>query len=96
MSGAKVSIIVPVYNSENYVVRCLDSIFRQTYADIEVICVDDGSTDNSLSVLKQYQSDHPQLRIIHRTNGGLSAARNTGLKNSIGKYVMFCDSDDTV
>lgn len=92
----KVSIIVPVYNTSKYLEECLDSLVNQTYDRdlLDIVCVDDGSTDNSLEILKQYKSKYSCIKVIHQENGGLSSARNTGLSNSIGDVVTFIDSDD--
>lgn len=88
------SIIVPVYNSAKYLQKCLDSLCNQTHTDYEIICVNDGSTDNSLSILEEYKSKYSQLRFYNQENKGVSAARNLGLKVANGDYIMFCDSDD--
>ena len=92
----KVSIIVPVYNSEKYLGKCLDSILNQTYTEIEVLCVNDGSTDKSLSILEMYAQSDSRIRIFTKKNEGKGAAsaRNLGLKESTGDYVQFLDSDD--
>lgn len=92
----KVSVIVPVYNVEEYLQECLDSLVSQTLDEIEIICVNDGSTDNSLTLLNEYASKYPKIKVINRENGGLSAARNTGMKEAKGKYIGFVDSDDWV
>ena len=93
-----VTVVVPVYNDEKYVVECLDSILSQTYMHIEIICVNDGSTDNSLSVLEQYAAEKSNaffnIKIVSQENGGLSAARNAGMDHATGKYIYFLDSDD--
>jgi len=86
-----VSIIIPTYNAEKYVKRCLDSVFLQQYDDIEVIVINDGSTDKSKNILEEY---HRDIRIIHQKNMGPSAARNTGILNARGEYVAFLDADD--
>ena len=91
-----VSIIIPVYNSEPYLPRCLDSVLAQTYSEIEVLLIDDGSTDNSYSLCQQYAQSDSRVKVIHQDNQGASAARNTGLDNATGDYIMFCDSDDMV
>lgn len=91
-----VSIIVPVYNVEEYLPKCLDSIVSQTYKDIEIILVDDGSSDNSGSICDEYASSDSRIKVIHKVNGGVSSARNCGIRISKGKYVCFIDSDDTV
>ena len=92
----KFSIIVPVYNVEQYLEKCLDSLQVQDYTDYEVICVNDGSTDGSRKILTEMENQFPKMRIIDRENGGLSAARNTGLKAAKGDYIIFVDSDDWV
>ncbi len=92
----KISIIIPVYNVEEYLKRCLDSVLGQSFKDIEIIAVNDGSTDSSREILKFYSEDHDNLVIIDQQNGGLSDARNHGLKVAQGKYVMFVDSDDFI
>jgi glycosyltransferase involved in cell wall biosynthesis len=90
----KVSIVVPVYNSAEFLPVCLDSIINQTYKNIEIICVNDGSKDNSLEILNQYKQKDKRVIIINQSNSGVSSARNSGLKKSSGKYVQFVDSDD--
>lgn len=87
----KYSIIVPVYNTSKYLEICLNSVFKQTNQDYEIICINDGSTDNSLDVLKKYEED---IIIIDQKNQGLSMARNNGVKKAKGKYILFLDSDD--
>lgn len=93
---AEVSIIVPVYNVEKYLSFCLDSLVNQTFKDIEIICVNDGSTDNSTEVLEHYAGFDKRIKIINKENGGLSSARNAGLDAATGKYIAFVDSDDFV
>lgn len=90
----KVTIIIPVYNSEKYINRCLDSIFGQTYKNIEVIVLNDGSTDNSLFKLKEYKKRHRDLIIIDKKNEGVSITRNKGIELATGEYIMFVDNDD--
>jgi len=94
MSIPIISIIVPIYNTEKYLPRCLDSLIGQTFTNIEIICVIDGSEDNSLDICKNYKDKDPRIIIITQENQGLSGARNTGLIHSNGEYVQFCDSDD--
>lgn len=93
---AKVSIIIPVYNVEKYLARCLDSVCSQTERDIEIICVNDGSTDSSAAILDDYASEDSRIRILSQPNGGQSVARNTGLDAATGDWVMFVDSDDFI
>lgn len=90
----KVSVIIPVYNVENYLEECLDSIINQTLKDIEIICINDGSTDNSLEILNDYACSDVRLKIINQENEGQGAARNQGIKLSQGEYIYFMDSDD--
>ena len=92
----KFSIVVPVYNVEQYLDDCLKSLQEQAFADHEIICVNDGSTDHSREILSEWETRIPQLKIIDRKNGGLSAARNTGLAAATGDYILFVDSDDWV
>ena len=89
-----VSIIVPVYNTAEYLPQCLDSIINQTFRDIEIICVNDGSTDNSLEILKSYAEKDGRIRIINKANGGLVSARKAGATVAQSEYIAFVDSDD--
>ncbi len=91
-----ISIIVPVYNLERYIERTLDSIFSQTYENIEVVAVDDGSNDGSASILDNYAKKEERLKIIHKENGGVTEARLSGIRNASGDYIGFVDGDDTV
>lgn len=88
------SIVIPVYNVEAYIRECLDSVIGQTYADLEAVCVNDGSTDGSAAVLEEYAAMDQRIRVVTRANGGLSAARNTGMDAAKGEYILFLDSDD--
>jgi len=90
----KVSVIIPVYNVEAYVEECLVSILKQTMQDWEMICVDDGGTDQSMEIVEKYAAQDERIRIVHQENAGLSAARNHGLRVAEGKYILFLDSDD--
>lgn len=92
----KVSIIVPVYNVEKYLPRCLDSLISQTYTNLEIILVDDGSMDKCPNICDNYAKSDNRIMVIHKKNGGLSDARNTGFLKSCGEYVCFVDSDDFV
>lgn len=96
MNKPLISIIIPVYNVEEYLPKCLDSVVEQTYKNIEIICVDDGSTDSSGNICEEYGKKDARIRVIHKENGGLSSARNVGLKAINGEYVMFIDSDDWI
>jgi glycosyltransferase involved in cell wall biosynthesis len=93
----KFSIIIPVYNVEKYLRECLESVVNQTFTDFEVICINDGSTDNSLKILEEYKKNYGlQITIISQDNGGLSVARNTGIHATKGDYIFFLDSDDYI
>ena len=83
----KISIIIPVYNVEQYLRHCLDSIINQTYKNLEIICIDDGSTDNSGKICEEYTSKDNRIKVIHKENGGISSARNVGLSLLTGSYV---------
>jgi glycosyltransferase involved in cell wall biosynthesis len=91
-----ISVIVPVYNVEPYLDRCIGSIVNQTYKNLEIILVDDGSTDDSGKICDQWKEKDSRIKVIHKKNGGLSDARNTGMKQMTGKYVAFVDSDDWI
>lgn len=92
----KVSIIIPVYNVEDYLVCCVNSILNQTYKNFELILVDDGSVDKSAEICDEYHKKDTRVKVIHKKNGGLSSARNAGLDVAKGKYIIFVDSDDFV
>ena len=91
-----ISIIVPIYNVEKLLPRCIDSIINQTYKNIEIILVDDGSPDNCGKICDEYASKDSRIKILHKENGGLSDARNKGLDIALGDYIMFIDSDDYI
>lgn len=91
---SKISVIVPVYNVETYLPRCLDSLLIQTFSDFEIICINDGSLDNCDKILKDYAKKDKRIKLIDQENQGLSGARNTGLNNARGEYIVFLDSDD--
>ncbi|WP_282741223.1 glycosyltransferase family 2 protein [Olsenella uli] len=90
----KISVIVPVYNVENYLDGCLESLVAQTYQDIEIVCVNDGSTDGSREKLRQWAERDGRVRVIHQSNAGVSAARNAGIEAATGEFVCFLDPDD--
>ncbi len=96
MKEPKISVIVPVYNVEKYLAKCLDSILCQTFSNIEIICVNDGSTDNSRKILEEYKNKDSRIIIVDKKNGGLSSARNAGMKVAKGEFFSFIDSDDWV
>lgn len=92
----EISIIVPVYNVEKYLKKCIDSIISQTYKNIEIILIDDGSTDKSGEICDEYASNDNRIIVVHKENGGLSSARNAGIDMAQGKYLGFVDSDDYI
>ena len=96
MDRALISVIVPVYNVESYLPRCVDSILSQTYENLEIILVDDGSKDASGSLCDAYAQKDSRIRVIHKKNGGLSSARNAGIDAASGEYLAFVDSDDWI
>ena len=91
-----ISVVVPVYNMERYLERCVDSILAQDYANLELILVDDGSTDESLSICNRYRQTDPRVKVLHQENGGQGSARNAGIDIAQGEYLGFVDSDDTI
>ena len=91
-----ISVIVPIYNVEEYLPRCLESISNQSYKHIEIILVDDGATDSSTKIIQKYVQKDERMRAIHKTNGGLSSARNRGIQEAKGEYLTFIDADDYV
>lgn len=92
----KISVIIPVYNVEKYLKKCLDSVLAQTLDGLEIICVDDGSTDSSFEIMREYTKKDKRIKLLQKENGGLSSARNFGLKASSAEYISFIDSDDYV
>ena len=94
--GIKISIVVPIYNVANYLSRCIESIINQSYLNIEIILVNDGSTDNSLSICEEYAILDPRIIVLNQKNRGLAGARNSGLNIASGEYIGFIDSDDKI
>ncbi len=94
MEKNKISVIVPMYNTEDYIERCIRSIMKQAYKNIEILIVDDGSTDRSLEICQELQREDSRIRIIQQENSGVSKARNVGIENSEGEYIGFVDRDD--
>lgn len=92
----KVSVIIPVYNVEDYLTKCLESVINQTYSNLEIILVDDGSTDSSRKICDEFALKDNRIQVIHKENGGLSSARNAALQISTGEYICFVDSDDFI
>ena len=93
---SKISIIVPVYNTEKYLSKCLNSLIKQTYKDIEIIVVNDGSKDKSLEIAKKFAKQDNRIKVFNKENGGLSSARNFGIEKASGEYIGFVDSDDYI
>ena len=96
MEKDKVSIIVPVYNVEKYIEKCLNSLISQSYKNIEIILIDDGSKDNSGKICDKYKRKDPRIKVIHKENAGVSEARNSGIQKATGEYLCFVDADDFV
>ena len=92
----KISILVPIYNVEKYLRECLDSILNQTLKDIEIICINDGSTDSSLEILNEYSSKDSRVKIINKANSGYGASMNKGLEAASGEYIGIVESDDFI
>ena len=90
----KISIVVPVYNGEKYISKCLDSLINQLYKNIEIIIINDGSSDNTEKICNKYKEIDSRIKLISVDNGGVSRARNIGIENATGQFLMFCDSDD--
>ena len=89
-----ISVIIPVYNVEKYLRRCIESVLCQTYRNLEVLLINDGSQDNSINICEEFQKKDQRIKIIQKENGGVSSARNMGLRALSGNYVTFIDSDD--
>ena len=96
MEKEKVSIIIPVYNSESTLKRCIESVINQTYKNIEILIINDGSKDKSLNIMNEYKNKDERIIVINQKNKGLSGARNTGINNATGDYITFIDSDDYI
>ncbi|MBO7095774.1 MAG: glycosyltransferase family 2 protein, partial [Lachnospiraceae bacterium] len=96
MENALISIIIPVYNAAKYLERSVGSVLKQSYRNLEIITVDDGSTDDSLELLNSFASSDSRVKVIHKENGGSSSARNAGLKAATGEYIGFIDADDYI
>ena len=96
MTSPKVSIIIPVFNSEDLLKDCLNSVKNQTLVDIEIICIDDGSTDNSFKILEGFSKDDNRFKVIHQKNAGAGFSRNVALEKVSGEYILFLDSDDWI
>ena len=94
LAACDISVIIPVYNIQQHLRECLDSVLGQSYPHLQVICVDDGSTDESPAILAEYAQKDPRVQVIRQQNAGPGAARNTGLEAAVGEYVIFLDSDD--
>ena len=91
-----ITVIIPIYNVSKYLKNCLESVINQTYKNLEIICVNDGSTDNSLEILKEYKERDERIIIIDKKNAGVSAARNDGIEKASGEYLFCVDGDDYI
>lgn len=96
MNREKISVVVPIYNAEAYLEKCLNSILAQTYENLEIILVNDGSKDKSLELMEKYKNQDARIIIINKENGGVSSARNRGIEAATGKYIIFIDADDYI
>lgn len=96
MNNNLISIIIPIYNVEKYIRKCIDSVINQTYKNLEIILVDDGSTDNSGNICEEYKKKDSRIKVIHKKNGGVSSAKNAGIEESTGNFIAFIDGDDSV
>lgn len=96
MNSEKISVIVPIYNAEEYLEKCLNSILGQTYTNLEIILVNDGSKDKSLEIMERFKNQDQRIIVINKENGGVSSARNKGIEAATGKYVIFIDADDYI
>ena len=94
MNRPKISVIVPVYNAEKYLYNCINSILTQTFTDFELLLINDGSKDKSGEICEEYVAKDSRIRVFHKENGGVSSARNLGLREALGEYVVFIDADD--
>ena len=92
--GKKITVIVPVYNTKKFLTRCVNSILKQSYENLEVIIIDDGSTDGSAQVCDELSKSDKRVRVIHQKNKGIATTRNIGIENATGYYISFVDSDD--
>ena len=91
-----ISVIVPVFNGAPYLSRCIDSILNQTYTNLQVLIIDDGSEDDSLEIAREYEAEDKRIRVFHQENQGVSSARNKGIQNADGDYLVFIDGDDHI
>lgn len=96
MNEKKISVIIPVYNVEKYLKRCVDSVLNQIYSNLEILLIDDGSLDKSGIICDEYALSDERIKVIHKTNGGAASARNIGIENATGDYIAFVDSDDYI
>lgn len=96
MKSKKISIIVPIYNAQKYLKKCINSLINQSYKNLEIILIDDESTDNSPKICDEYSKKDKRIKVIHKLNGGVSSSRNEGLKNTTGDYILFVDADDYI
>ena len=94
--SVKLSVIVPVYNTEKYLERCIDSIVNQTFKNVEILLINDGSTDNSIEICRRYEKNDERIKLINKQNSGVSETRNIGIENATGEFITFVDSDDEI
>ena len=96
MNSGKISVVIPVYNAGEYLEKCLYSVIKQSYPDLEIILINDGSTDNSLEIMEKFKNQDERIILINKENGGVSSARNRGIETATGKYIIFIDADDYI
>lgn len=94
MDDYLVSVIIPVYNAEKYICECLDSVLAQTFKSIQIIAIDDGSTDKTPQILDEYAKKHENIEVYHQKNAGIAKARQAGYSHAVGNYISWCDADD--
>ena len=96
MNDIKISVVIPSYNAEKYIARCIDSVLNTGYDNLEIICINDGSKDGTLSVLREYEKKYDSIKVIDTPNEGASKARNLGIEKACGDFITFLDSDDWI
>ena len=96
MNDIKISVVIPSYNAEKYIGRCIDSVLNTGYDNLEIICINDGSKDGTLAVLRDYEKKYDCIKVIDTPNGGVSRARNLGIEKACGDFITFLDSDDWI
>lgn len=96
MNKSIISVVIPIYNMEKYLNKCIESVINQTYRNLEILLIDDGSTDNSPGMCDEWAKKDNRIKVFHKTNGGLSDAKNYGIEHASGKFIGFVDSDDWI